>query len=49
LAVKIAEGYKKYKIVNNEHTKSRILLIELVRRILKISFHLVGIEPLEKI
>jgi len=49
LACKISEGYKKYRIIDDPNKEKRILLIEISRRILKISFFLIGIEPLEKI
>lgn len=49
IAVRIAEGYSKYKIVGDENQTTRVLLCDAVRRILKQALYLVGIEPLEKI
>eukprot|EP00331_Platyophrya_macrostoma_P026050 CAMPEP_0176452118 /NCGR_PEP_ID=MMETSP0127-20121128/28314_1 /TAXON_ID=938130 /ORGANISM="Platyophrya macrostoma, Strain WH" /LENGTH=594 /DNA_ID=CAMNT_0017840449 /DNA_START=44 /DNA_END=1828 /DNA_ORIENTATION=+ len=49
IAVKVAEGYNKYKIVGDENQTTRILLCEAIRKIMKQAFYLVGIEPLDKI
>lgn len=45
----VQENYKKYRIVGNEHMKTRILLCEAVRRVLESAFFMVGIVPIEKI
>ena len=49
VAVKISEGYTKYRIVDDPNKESRVLLCEAVRRMLSTAFYLVGIKPLEKI
>ena len=49
VCVLVQENYKKYRIVGNEHMKSRILLCEAVRRVLEKAFFMVGIVPLERI
>jgi arginyl-tRNA synthetase len=49
IAVKVAAGYNKFKIVGDENQTTRILLCEAIRRIMAQSFYLIGIEPLEKI
>jgi arginyl-tRNA synthetase len=49
ISVKIAEGYNKYRILDDKNKESRVILIEGVRRILKISLWMLGIEPLSKI
>jgi len=48
-STRIGESYQKYKILDEEHLKTRILLCEALKRIMSKSFYLVGIEPLEKI
>jgi arginyl-tRNA synthetase len=49
LAVKIAEGYAKYRILDDPNKDTRILLCEVMRRVMKTCFYLVGIEPIERI
>lgn len=49
IAVKISEGYKKYRIIDSEDKVTRVLLCEAVRRVLLQSFRLLSIEPLERI
>jgi arginyl-tRNA synthetase len=49
VAVKIAEGYNKYRIIDDPNKETRVLLLEGVRRILQLSFWMVGIKPLDKI
>mmetsp|Transcript_26366 Transcript_26366/g.23283 ORF Transcript_26366/g.23283 Transcript_26366/m.23283 type:complete len:453 (-) Transcript_26366:12-1370(-) len=49
IAVKISEGYKKYRIADSEEKETRVLLCEAVRRVLLVSFRLIGIEPLERL
>lgn len=49
LAVKIAEGYSKYRILDDPNRDTRILLCEVMRRVMKNCFYLVGIEPIERI
>lgn len=49
VAVKIAEGYNKYRILDDPNKETRVLLLEGVRRILQLSFWMVGIKPLDKI
>ena len=49
VSVKIAEGYNKYRILDDPNTDSRILLCEGIRRLLFQAFYLVGISPLNKI
>jgi arginyl-tRNA synthetase len=47
IATKISEGYKKYKVIDEEHKSTRILLCEATRRLLKHAFYLVGIVPVD--
>jgi arginyl-tRNA synthetase len=49
LAGLLSTGYTKYKIVGNEDTHSRILVMEAVRLVMLKCFHLLAITPLEKI
>lgn len=45
LASLISEGYTKYRVLDNEHTRTRVQLFEAVRRVYKKSFDLLGIKP----
>eukprot|EP01017_Pseudomicrothorax_dubius_P000383 TRINITY_DN0_c1694_g1_i1.p1 TRINITY_DN0_c1694_g1~~TRINITY_DN0_c1694_g1_i1.p1 ORF type:complete len:146 (+),score=40.39 TRINITY_DN0_c1694_g1_i1:1-438(+) len=49
ISVKIAEGYNKYRILDDPNKDTRILLCEASRVVLLTAFSLVGISPLEKI
>jgi len=49
VSVKVAEGYSKYRIVDDPNKETRVLLCEAVRRIMDTAFYMVGIRPLEKI
>jgi arginyl-tRNA synthetase len=49
ISVKVAEGYRKYRIIDSEDKVSRVLLCEAVRKVMLQSFHLVGIKPLDRI
>jgi len=49
VAVKFAEFYEECHISGSEHRDSRILIVELTRRMMKLSFDLLGLKPLEKI
>eukprot|EP00825_Cyclidium_porcatum_P041787 TRINITY_DN5559_c0_g1_i1.p1 TRINITY_DN5559_c0_g1~~TRINITY_DN5559_c0_g1_i1.p1 ORF type:complete len:585 (+),score=134.66 TRINITY_DN5559_c0_g1_i1:31-1785(+) len=49
IASKIGEGYNKYKILSNNDTKTRILLIYVLKMIMSKCFSLLAIEPLDKI
>jgi len=49
VAVKFAEFYEECHIAGSEYRDSRILIVELTRRMLKLSFDLLGLKPLEKI
>jgi arginyl-tRNA synthetase len=49
LARIIATGYDCYRVLENEHSNSRVCLFEAVRRIMEKCFDLLGIKPLEKI
>ena len=49
LATKISEGYAKYRIIEDPDQNYRILLCEVLRRIMKTSLNLIGIEPIERI
>lgn len=49
LAKKVSSGYKKYHILNNEHTLKRIKLIYVVKLIMEKCFFLLGIQTIEKI
>jgi len=49
ISVKIAEGYKKYRINDDPNKETRVLLFEAIRRVMQKAFWMVGIKPLEKI
>ena len=49
LSVKVAEGYPKYRILDDPNTDTRILLVEAVRKLMFQIFFLLGIKPIEKI
>ena len=49
LAVKVAEGYSKYRILDDPNKNTRILLIEAIRIIMEKALFLIGIETIEKI
>lgn len=49
LTVKVAEGYSKYRILEQKETNTRILLCLVVKRILDVTFHLLGMRPVSKI
>ena len=49
IAVQLASGYKKYRIVDDPDFESRILLIYVVKMTFQKIFRLLGIEPVEKI
>ena len=51
IAVKFSEFYTddSSHILGNEHTNSRLLIIELTKRFMKLSFDLMGLTPMEKI
>jgi arginyl-tRNA synthetase len=49
LATRFSEFYEECKIVGDEKMKSRMLIVELSRRFMKLSFDLLGLTPVEKI
>jgi len=49
VAVKISEGYTKYRILDDPNKDTRLMLCEATRIIFHTAFYLVGITPLEKI
>lgn len=49
LTVKVAEGYSKYRILEQPETKQRVLLCLVIKRILDLTFHLLGMKPVSKI
>ena len=49
VTVKFTEFYQNCNILNNENTNSRLLIIELTKRFMKLCFDLLGLEPVEKI
>ena len=49
LASIISTCYSKYKILDNEDSHSRVMVIEMVRITMETCLHLLGITPLEKI
>jgi arginyl-tRNA synthetase len=51
IAVKFNEFYTddSCHIIGNEHTNSRLLLIELIKRFFELSFQLLGLDPIQKI
>ena len=49
LATKVAEGYNKYRITNNEHSLSRSQLIYVVKKLMERCFYLLSIQTIDKI
>jgi arginyl-tRNA synthetase len=49
IATKFSEFYTDCKIIGDERMKSRILIVELTRRFMKLSFDLLGLTPVQKI
>ena len=49
IACKFSEFYEECKIVGDEKMNSRLLIVELTRRFMKLSFDLLGLKPIEKI
>lgn len=49
IAVSLAAGYKKYRILNDPAFEQRILLIYVVKMTFHKIFNLLGIDPVEKI
>ncbi len=49
LAVKVSEGYSKYRILDDPNKNTRVLLIEAIRMVLEKTLFLIGIETIEKI
>jgi arginyl-tRNA synthetase len=45
----IASGYKKYKILGNEHTLHRVQILYVARMVFDQCFFLLGLKPLKKI
>ena len=49
LAVRVAEAYGQYKVLDNENTESRILLILAVKKMMEKCFYLLGIKTIDRI
>lgn len=49
LAVKVAEGYAKYRILDDPNKDTRILLIEAMRMVMEKALFLIGIETIDRI
>ena len=49
VAVKFSEFYEECHISGSEHADSRVLIVELTRRMMKLCFDLLGLKPIEKI
>ena len=49
IATKISEFYSQSKVVDSEHEESRILLLEATRKVMEVTFHLLGMKTIEKI
>ena len=49
MAVRVAESYCQYKVIGNEHTESRILLMLSVKKMMELCFHLLGIKTIDRI
>lgn len=49
LSVRIAEGYNVYKILGNEHSKDRVAMIFLCKKVMEKCFFLLGIQTIDKI
>ena len=49
MATKVASGYKKYKIINNEDSLNRVKLIYCIKKVMEKCFYLLGIETIDKI
>jgi arginyl-tRNA synthetase len=49
LACRIAEGYNVYKVLNNEHSKNRVAMIYVCKKIMEKCFFLLAIKTIDKI
>ena len=49
LAVRVAEAYGQYKVLDNPNTHSRILLILAVKKMMEKCFYLLGIKTIDRI
>jgi arginyl-tRNA synthetase len=49
ISCKIGEFYSNNKVLGSEEEKSRILLLEATRRIMKTCFDLIGMKYIERI
>jgi arginyl-tRNA synthetase len=45
----LAEGYSKYRIIDDPDFENRILMMEAIKRVMQKLFFLLGVEPVEKI
>ena len=49
VSVKFSEFYTLSKVIGSEEEKSRIILLEAVRRVMEILFHLLGMKPVDRL
>jgi arginyl-tRNA synthetase len=49
LSTRVAEAYNLYKVLNNEHTQKRVLLILAVKLMMEKCFFLLGIKTIDRI
>lgn len=49
MAGRFAEGYKQYKVLDNEHTESRLLMIAALKKMMEKCFFLLGIPTIDRI
>jgi len=47
--VKFSEFFDEVRIKDSEHEKSRILIVELSKRMLGLAFNLLGLTPVNRI
>ena len=49
ISTKVAEFYNQSKVIGSEEEKSRILLLEATRRVMKKTFNLLGMKTIDRI
>jgi len=49
ISIKIADFYRDSKVLDSPEEESRILLLEAVRKVMEVSFNLLGMKTIEKI
>jgi arginyl-tRNA synthetase len=49
ISTKLAEGYAKYRIIDDPNFETRILLILAIKKVMDKLFFFLGVEPIDKI